>query len=55
MDFRSPEFKKVIHAWMEFVYDSMGKAGVGESDIDLVFKQIEVDMADWEKKLLEAS
>lgn len=53
LDFRSPEFKKVIHEWLEFVHESMGKAGVGENDIDLVFKQLEADMADWEKRILE--
>ncbi len=53
MDFRSPEFKKVIHDWLEFIHESMGKAGLGDNDIDLVFKQIEADMADWEKRILE--
>ena len=53
MDFRSPEFKKVIHEWLEFIHESMEKAGLGDNDIDLVFKQIEVDMADWEKRVLE--
>lgn len=53
MDFRSPEFKKVIQSWLEFIYESLGKAGMTESDIDLVFKQIEADMSDWEKRALE--
>ena len=53
MDFRSPEFKKVIHDWLEFIHESMVKARIGENDIDLVFKQIEVDMSDWEKRIIE--
>ena len=53
MDFRSPEFKKVIHVWLGFLHESMQKVGLGDNDIDLVFRQIEADMADWEKKLLE--
>ncbi len=53
MDFRSPEFKKVIHEWLEFIHESLQKAGIGDNDIDLVFKQIEVDMSDWEKRVLE--
>ncbi len=54
MDFRSPEFKKIIHSWLEFIYESLGKAGIQEADIDLVFKQIEADMSDWEKRALES-
>ena len=53
MDFRSPEFKKVIHEWLEFIHDCMGKAGLSDNEIDVVFKQIEVDMSDWEKRVLE--
>jgi hypothetical protein len=53
MDFRSPEFKKVIHEWLGFVCESMGKAGLGDNDVDLVLKQMEADMADWEKRVLE--
>ena len=53
MDFRSPEFKKVIHEWFEFVHDSMRKAGIGENHIDLAFRQLEADMAGWEKRITE--
>jgi hypothetical protein len=53
MDFRSPEFKKVIHQWLEFVHESMQKAGVKDNDIDLTFRQIEADMADWEKRIFD--
>lgn len=55
MDFRSPEFKKIMQQWLEFVYESMNKAGLAENDVDLVFKQIEADMGDWEKKVLESA
>jgi hypothetical protein len=53
MDFRSPEFKKVVHEWLAFMDNAMQKAGLGENEIDLVFKQIQADMADWEKSVLE--
>jgi hypothetical protein len=53
MDFRSPEFKKIIHEWLGFIHDSMQKVGVNENEIDLVFRQLEADMASWEKHVLE--
>lgn len=53
MDFRSPEFKKVIHEWLEFIHDSMQKVGVSDNEIDLVFRQLEADMAAWEKRIME--
>lgn len=53
LDFRSPEFKKVIHSWLEFIHEAMQKAGIVDNDIDLVFRQLEADMADWEKRILE--
>jgi hypothetical protein len=55
LDLQSPRFKQVLHLWMEFVYDSMSKADLPESTIDVVFKQMEADMQDWEKKLLEVA
>jgi hypothetical protein len=36
---------------MEFVYSSMSKSDLPESTIDVVFKQMEADMEDWEKRL----
>jgi hypothetical protein len=54
LDFKSPEFKKVLKMWMEFVYDSMVKSSVNDTTIDIVFKQMEADMAEWERKLGEA-
>jgi hypothetical protein len=53
MDFRSPEFKKVIHEWLEFIHESMQKVGVSDNEIDLVFRQLEADMAGWEKRVME--
>jgi hypothetical protein len=53
MDFRSPEFKRVIHEWLAFVCESMEKAGLNDNDVDLVLKQVQADMADWEKRVLE--
>jgi hypothetical protein len=53
VDVKSPKFKAVLRLWMEFVYDSMQKCGISDDLIDLVFKQIEADMKDWEQKLNE--
>jgi hypothetical protein len=53
LDLKSPKFKQILHLWMEFMYDSMSKAELPESTIDVVFKQMEADMSDWEKKLLD--
>lgn len=52
LDLRSPRFKEVLKLWMEFVYESMVKVSVPEHMIDLVFRQIEADIKDWEQKLL---
>lgn len=53
IDFRNPKFKAVIRLWMEFVYDAMQKVGVDDATIDMVFKQLETDIVDWEKKVME--
>jgi len=53
LDLKSPKFKQILHLWMEFVYESMQKSDLPDATIDLVFKQMEADMTDWEKKLLE--
>lgn len=53
MDIRSPEFKKILHLWLEYVHSSMVKQGLQDATIDLVFKQMEVDMKDWEQILLD--
>jgi hypothetical protein len=50
-DLKSPKFKQILHVWMEFVYSSMSKSDLPESTIDVVFKQMEADMEDWEKRL----
>jgi len=54
-DLKSPEFKKILRLWMEFLYNSMVKVSVDDSTIDTVFKQMEADMTDWEKRLAEAT
>lgn len=53
LDLKSPRFKIILKLWMEFVYECMQKAELKEQDIDLVFKQMEVDMVDLEKKILD--
>jgi hypothetical protein len=53
-DLKSPQFKHVLRIWMEFVYESMQKCEVPEQVIDLVFRQIEADMVDYEKRVLES-
>lgn len=53
LNLRSPRFREVLKLWMEFVYDSMQKTNVPDEVIDLVFKQMEADMVDWEKRLTE--
>ena len=52
LDLKSSRFREVLKLWMEFVYESMVKVGVSEQEIDLVFRQIEADMKDWEQKIL---
>lgn len=51
LDLRSPQFKKVLHLWMQFLYESMTQSGLNEGTIDSVFKVIESNMVDWEKKI----
>lgn len=53
LDLSSERFKKVLHLWMQFVYDSMVKSGVSVETIDVVFRQIQADMIDWEKKIVD--
>lgn len=53
LDVRSPEFKKILRAWMVFVYESMNKVGINEGTVDSVFKQMEADMIDWEKSIID--
>lgn len=55
LDLKSPRFREVLKLWMEFVYESMVKVGVEDQWIDLVFRQIEADMLDWEQKILASS
>jgi len=54
IDFRNPKFKAVIRLWMEFLYDALQKAGLDESTIDIVFKQIEADITEWERKVMDS-
>lgn len=51
LDFSSPQFKKVLHLWMTYWYDSMVQAGLNEGTVDSVFKIVESNMKDWEKKV----
>jgi hypothetical protein len=51
LDLKSPRFREVLKLWMEFVYESMVKVGISDQNIDLVFRQIEADMKDWEIKV----
>jgi hypothetical protein len=53
LDFKSPVIQKMFKLWMEFFYDSMKKSGVDKVNIDLVFGQIQSDLPDWEKRLIE--
>jgi len=52
LDLKSPRFREVLKLWMEFIYDSMVKVEVSEQVIDLVFRQIEADIKDWEQKVI---
>ena len=51
LDLKSERFQKIFQIWMEFFYDAMGKCGVEEKIIDLVFQQMKADMMNWEKKM----
>jgi hypothetical protein len=53
IDLKSPRFKSILRLWMEFVYESMQKAELADHQIDLVFKQMEADMVELEKKILD--
>lgn len=53
IDLKSPRFKTILKLWMEFVYMSMQKAELPEHEIDLVFKQMEADMVNLEKRILD--
>ena len=53
LDLSSPQFKKVLNLWMELAYESMNQAGLNEGQIDTVFKTMQSNMKDWEKRLLE--
>jgi hypothetical protein len=52
LDLKSPRFQLVLRAWMEFVYNSMTKAGLKDTDIELTFAQMKADMIDWEKSVI---
>jgi hypothetical protein len=52
LDLKSPRFREVLKLWMEFVYESMVKVQVSDQVIDLVFRQIEADMKDWEQRVV---
>lgn len=54
LDLKSPRFKAILRLWMEFVYESMQKCEISDQVIDLVFKQMEADMRDWELKVQDA-
>lgn len=55
LDLKSPRFRQVLKLWMEFVYESMVKVQVSDQVIDLVFRQIEADMKDWEQRVVNVS
>lgn len=55
LDRSSPQFKQIIHLWMELAYESMVTAGLNEGQIDTVFKTMQSNMKDWEKRLDEIS
>ncbi len=52
-DLKSPKFQEILRLWMEFLYESMQKANLGEQEIDLVFNTMKADMDMWEKKILD--
>lgn len=52
-DLKSPKFKQILHLWMEFLYESMTQAGLDDGTIDTVFKTMESNMTDWEKRLVD--
>jgi hypothetical protein len=54
IDLKSPRFKQILRMWMEFVYECMQKAELPEHLVDLVFKQMEADMINLERKIIES-
>lgn len=52
-DLKSPRFKQILHMWMGFWYDSMIQAGLDEGTVDSVFKIVEANMVDWEKRVID--
>jgi hypothetical protein len=53
IDLKSTRFQEILRLWMEFVYESMQKANLGEQEIDLVFNVMKSDMVDWERRILD--
>lgn len=53
LDLKSPRFQAILRQWLEFVYESMQKAGFGNQEIDAVFTTMKADMVDWERKILD--
>ena len=53
LNLKSPRFREVLKLWMDFLYESMQKSNVPDEVIDLVFRQMEADMSDWEKRVSE--
>jgi len=53
LNLKSPRFREVLKLWMDFLYESMQKSNVPDEVIDLVFRQMEADMSDWEKRVGE--
>ena len=53
LDLKSPRIQNILKCWMEFVYTSMQKVGIGDEEIDLVFQQMKADMLDWEKRITD--
>jgi hypothetical protein len=52
LDLKSPRFQKVLKLWLDFMYESMQKAGLGEQEIDLVMNTMKADLVDWETRIL---
>lgn len=53
LDLQSPHFKKILHLWLEFIYDAMTQAGLTEGTVDSVMKVMDSNMTDWEKRVVE--
>lgn len=52
LDLKSPRFQRVLKLWLNFVYESMQKSGLGEQEIDLVLNTMKADLVDWELVVL---